>query len=69
MTCAHKIGRVTINRRVVDGVTHRTHRCHMCGMTWRTIEIEATQEALERAYKQIKRKRSSAATRTAEARL
>jgi transcriptional regulator NrdR family protein len=63
--CTHKGGRITINRRVVDDVIHRTYRCYACGENWRTMELPATQEALERAYVQVKRKRRSEATRKA----
>ena len=62
-TCAHKAGRITISNRVVDGITHRTYRCYACGENWRTMEIVATQEELERAYKLVQRKRRSNATR------
>jgi len=64
--CDHKGARVTINRRVMDGVTHRTYRCQRCSANWRTVEVDATQEALERAYKLcVKRRKRSDATRRA----
>jgi len=37
LTCTHKGGRITINRRVIDDVTHRTYRCYACGENWRTM--------------------------------
>lgn len=67
ITCTHKGGRITINRRAVDDFVFRSYRCYACGANWRTIEMVATQEAVERAYKIVERKRRSEATRKVEA--
>lgn len=65
--CDHKLGRVTTNRRAVDDFVFRSYRCVACGANWRTIEVLATQDALEHAYKLVDRKKRSDFSRRPEA--
>jgi len=50
------------NRRYTSDVRMRTYKCSKCSASWNTIEVPATRDAIEQAYKFVTRQRSAAST-------
>ena len=50
----------TDNTSRTPGQTYRRRRCTSCGARFETVEVEACQEAMETAYKDLDRKTTRA---------